>query len=123
MAPTRWQLWPQSASGGWGRSWVFLHPKVGGDVGSRAGVANKRPARWALVLDQIAQQPPPCMPDRQQWLLYLSGVAVVAMADRIEAQRITRTGRVSPCQECSRGFKAEAEARGVCRPEWFKESA
>lgn len=87
-------------------------------MGSREGRPNSRPARWAVVLDQLRSRGAPCM-TQEQWTLYLSGVAIDAMCDRAEAQRISRGGVVSPCAHCSRGFKADAEARGACVPGFF----
>jgi hypothetical protein len=58
---------------------------------------------------------------KPSWLLYLSGEAALCIADRNEGARIARSGRVDPCASCTAGFRAEAQARGVCRPQWFKE--
>jgi hypothetical protein len=90
------------------------------NVASRLGKQNNRPSRWSLVLDNLKDRGAPCM-NSQQWNLYLSGVAVDAMSDRAEAQRIARGGAVSPCAECSSGFRAEAGEK--CQPQWFKEQS
>jgi hypothetical protein len=89
-------------------------------VGSRLGKPNLRPAQWSLALDRLATGTPSCM-RQDQWVLYLSGVAALAIADRNEGARIARSGRVNPCAECTTGFRADAQAGGVCRPEWFNE--
>jgi hypothetical protein len=97
--------------------------RAGADVGSREGIANRRPARWATVLDQLNQTTPPCMPNKRAWILYLSGVAAECLANRVEAQRLARCRSVNPCSECTVGFQADADARGACVPGWFKGQA
>ena len=68
-------------------------------------------------MDALHATPPPCM-DADQWRLYLSGVAATCLADKTEATRLSRSGRVNPCGCCTQGFKAEAG--DSCRPEWFE---
>jgi hypothetical protein len=58
--------------------------------------------------------------NKTQWVLYLSGVAADCMSDRAEGQRLIRSERVDPCQQCTVGFQADADARGACVPAWFK---
>lgn len=88
-------------------------------MGRTCGATNRRPARWAIALDALHVSPPPCM-SADQWRLYLSGVAATCLADKTEATRLSRSGRVNPCECCTQGFKAEAG--DSCRPEWFEKS-
>lgn len=60
------------------------------------------------------------MPERNAWLLYLSGVAAECIADRVEGQRIARLRKVDPCAQCTRGFKSHALANGRCDPLWLQ---
>ena len=71
-------------------------------------------------MDALHATPPPCM-DADQRRLYLSGVAAVCLANKVEATRLSRSGRVNPCNCCTQGFKTEAGVN--CRPEWFEKPA